>query len=288
MRRGFRNTMDSGHAMRIDALDFAYIQKLVRERSAIVLGEGKEYLVEAQLLPLARREGFTSLQGLVAQMRAEPFNGLHRKVLEALANHETLFFRDVHPFEALKNSVLPELLASRLDERKLNLWSAACSSGQEPYSIAMLLREYFPLPEGWSLQLIASDFSSAMLARARAGRYTQLEINRGLPAALLVKYFQKQGLEWRIKQDIRRMVEFHQINLAEPWPLLPPMDVIFLRNVLIYFDEEPKKTILGKVAQLLRCDGYLFLGATESPLHLDDSFEPVQFERSCCYRLRRH
>jgi chemotaxis protein methyltransferase CheR len=233
-----------------------------------------------------RQEGFASFEELVAQLRAHPFNGLHWKVVEAMTTNETSFFRDVHPFEALKKVILPEFLTKRASERKLHLWCAASSSGQEPYTVAMLLREYFPMLANWTIQFVASDISNEMVARSREGRYSQLEVNRGLPATLLVKYFQKQGMEWQIKEELRRMIEFHQVNLAEAWPSWPPMDIILMRNVMIYFDVETKKTILSKIRRLLRPDGYLFLGGAETTMNLDDAFERVQFDKSGCYRLR--
>jgi chemotaxis protein methyltransferase CheR len=266
--------------------DFAYIVKLVHDRSAIVLETGKEYLVESRLLPIAQNEGCASVADLVARLRSLSANGLRQKVIEAMTTNETSFFRDLYPFEALKKTVLPELIARRGGERTLKLWCAASSSGQEPYSIALLLREHFPGLTDWTVQFIATDLSLEMVRRARAGRYSQLEVNRGLPAPLLVKYFHRHGVEWQIKEELRRMVEFRQMNLVEAWSALPEMDVIFMRNVLIYFDVSTKKNILAKVRRLLRPDGYLFLGAAETTLNLDDGFERMQFEKAGCYRLR--
>jgi chemotaxis protein methyltransferase CheR len=265
--------------------DFDYICKLMHKHSGILLEKGKEYLAESRLLPLARTEGFASLQDLVARLRAQPFTALHQKVVEALTTNETSFFRDLHPFEALQKVVLPELIARRAAERQLNLWCAAASSGQEPYTIALVLREHFPELTNWTVQFIASDLSAAMLKRARAGRFSQLEVSRGLQAALLMKYFQRQGAEWQLNEDVRRMVDFRQLNLAAPWPALPPMDLIFMRNVLIYFDAETKKAILGQVRRVLRPGGYLFLGAAETTLNLQNVFERVQIGRAGCYRL---
>jgi chemotaxis protein methyltransferase CheR len=266
--------------------DFAYIAKLIHDRSAIVLETGKEYLVESRLLPIARNEGCASVADLVARLRSLSINGLQQKVVEAMTTNETSFFRDLHPFETLKKTVLPELIAKRGDERKLNLWCAASSSGQEPYTIALILCEHFPALAHWTVRFLATDLSQEMVERARVGRYSQLEVNRGLPAPLLVKYFHRQGAEWRVKEELRRMVEFRQMNLVEAWPALPEMDVIFMRNVLIYFDVSTKKHILAKVRRLLRPDGYLFLGAAETTLNLDDGFERMQFEKAGCYRLR--
>ena len=268
------------------SMDFAYLRKLVREHSAVVLDTDKEYLAELHLGSLAESAGFDSIASLVTHLKNEPFGGLHIQVVEALVTNETSFFRDVHPFDALKKVVLPEIIEKRMVERSLNIWCAACSSGQEPYSIAMLIHEEFPTLSSWKLRLIGSDFSIKVLARARKGRYNQLEINRGLSQKLRDKYFQKQGDEWQINEEICQMVEFHQINLIQSWSLLPKMDIIFLRNVLIYFDIETKKTILSKVEQLLKPDGCLFLGGSETTLNLNDSFERVKLENTICHRLQ--
>jgi chemotaxis protein methyltransferase CheR len=272
--------------MAINGSEFNYIRNLVRERSALVLEPGKEYLVESRLLLLARREGVASVQELLARLRADASGGLQRKVVEAMITAETTFFRDVRPFDSLRRAVLPEILARRSSDRTLNLWCAATSAGQEPYSVAMMLREDFPQTAGWNVRFIASDLSRDLLDRAREGRYSQLEVNRGLPAALLVKYFRKCGSEWQIHPGIRSMVEFQEINLAKPWPTLPRMDIILMRNVLIYFDVETKKMILQLARRLLKPDGYLFLGGSETTIGLDDSFEPLANERPCCFRLR--
>lgn len=272
--------------MPLNSADFDYICKLVRDRSAIVLDAGKEYLAESRLLPLARSEGCASLQELILRLRTQSATDLQKKVVEAMTTNETSFFRDVHPFEVLKKVVLPDLLAKRDKERTLNLWCGASSSGQEPYTIAMVLREHFPTLATWSVRFVATDLSVEMVERARAGRYSQLEVNRGMPAALLVKYFQRQGVEWQLKDELRKTVEFHAMNLAESWPPMADLDVVFMRNVLIYFDVPMKKTILGKIRRLLRPDGYLFLGAVETTLNLDDGFERVQFGKAGYYRLR--
>lgn len=272
--------------MGISSIDFAYLRQIVREHSGVVLDADKEYLAKLHLGMLAPSAGFDSIALLVRRLRTEPFGELHVQVIEALATYETTFFRDIYPFEALKDFILPLLIERRKGDRILNIWSAACSSGQEPYSIAMLMREHFPMLTTWNLRLIGSDFSSKILARARNGRYNQLEVKRGLRETLRNKYFELQNNEWLLKEDIRQMVEFHQLNLIESWASLPPMDIIFMRNVLIYFDPQTKKAILGKVRQLLKPDGYLFLGGGETTINLDDSFERVQFNKSVCYKLQ--
>jgi chemotaxis protein methyltransferase CheR len=267
--------------------EFNYVRRLVLDKSAIVLEEDKGYLVESRLLPLARREGFASLSLLVQRMQAEPFHGLHRQAVEALTTNETSFFRDFNPFEALKKSVLPDLIAKREAERELTIWCAASSSGQEPYSLSMLILESFPQLVSWKLHILATDLSTEILARAREGRYSQLEVNRGLPATLLVKYFQKRGCDWFLRDDVRNMVDYQIVNLASAWPFLPPMDLVMMRNVLIYFSVETKKEILAKVRRIIKPDGYFFLGGAETTFSIDDSFVRVQFERATCYQLRK-
>ncbi len=273
--------------MSINRCHFDYLRQLVRKHSSMVLEEDKAYLVELRLAPLANHIGVNSAEELIARLQTQPFNHLHVQVVEAMLLTETSFFRDFYPFEALEKFIIPELLQRRQAERTLNIWCAACASGQEPYSLAMLLCEQFPKLASWTIRFIASDLSSEMLSRCREGRYSQLEVNRGLPKELLMKYFQNSGNEWQIKNSIRRMVEFRQMNLVTgSLPQPNKMDIIFLRNVLIYFDVETKKVVLEKVRRVLHPDGYLFLGGGETTLNLDDSFERVQFDKAVCYRCR--
>ncbi len=267
------------------AQDFDFVCRLVRDRSAIVLEPGKEYLVEGRLAPVARQLGLGTVAGLVGRLRVAPDNGLAGRVVEAMATTETSFFRDHHPFETLRTAVLPDLIRRRSDERRLDVWCAACSTGQEPYSLALLLREHFPDLVGWRVNILATDLSGEALRRAREGKYTQLEVNRGLPATLLAKYFRQHGATWELSEDVRRTVEFRELNLARSWPVLPRMDMVFLRNVMIYFDVETKKAILGRVARLLRPGGYLLLGGAETTLNLDDSFRRVEHLKGGFYQL---
>jgi chemotaxis protein methyltransferase CheR len=271
---------------RVTAGDFKYIRELVRDHSALLLEAGKEYLVESRLEPVARSAGFPSFQEMVENLRTAPYGELHRRVIEAMTNNETTFFRDARMFGMLRHTMLPELLVRRSRQRSLNIWSAACSSGQEPYSIAMLLRDQVPALDGWHLGLTASDISREMLARGRSGSYSQLEVNRGLPAHLLVKYFRQNRAAWEVDPEIRKMVDFREINLIQPWPLLPRMDLVFMRNVLIYLDAETKKTILSRVAAILAPDGYLILGGAESTTNLNASFESVSLGGAMCFRLK--
>lgn len=270
----------------ISKSDFNYVRDLVRRHSAISLEPDKAYLIETRLAPLARQTGFDSLQALIASLRTKPGADLRDRVIEAMFTHETSFFRDGHPFEILKSMILPNLLAKRSPSQNLTIWCAACSSGQEPFSVAMLAREHFPDLARGRLRMIATDLSESILARAREGLYTQTEINRGLPPALLARYFDKQGSCWRLKLEIRRMVDFQRSNLAEEWPNLPSPDIIFMRNVLIYFDQETKKSILSKIRKTLKPDGYLILGSSETTLNLDPTFESLSIGKTVCYQLR--
>ncbi len=272
--------------MQLEPTDYEFLRRLVRERAAIVLDLDQNYLIDARLTPLARREGLGSLRELAAILQRNGANGLVDRVVEAMTTNETYFFRDVHPFEALRSHALPDLMQKRAGERCLDLWCGACSSGQEPYSVAMLIREHFPILSTWSVRILASDISGEMLARAKEGKYTQIEVNRGLPANLLVKYFRKQGIGWCIQNELRRAIDFRQINLARSWPAMPQMDVVLLRNVLIYFDVETKKDILARVARLMKPDAFLILGGAETTVNLDSTFEWVRIGQATCYRRR--
>lgn len=266
--------------------DFKYLRQLVRDQSGVVLEADKDYLVALHLSGIASQAQFESIAALVDHLKHTPFSPLHIQVIEALVNHETSFFRDRHPFEALQTSVLPALMQARSSQRTIHIWSAACSTGQEAYSIAMLIREQFPELATWSLRLIASDFSKIALERAQQGQYTPLEVSRGLSSSLRDRYFRSVRQSWQIVDDVRQMVEFRQLNLIHPWAGLPKMDVIFLRNVLIYFDVETKRSLLNKIQCYLQEDGYLFLGGGETTLHLDSEFEAVQGTTSLYHRLR--
>jgi chemotaxis protein methyltransferase CheR len=270
--------------MTLSAADFAFVAQLVRREAAIVLAPGKEYLVEARLLPLARRAGASSVAAFLAELQRRPDPVRQRSIVDALTTNETSWFRDREPFTALTDVVLPGLIPSRGDTRKIRVWSAASSSGQEVYSLAITLQE--ALPSGWSYEILGSDISSEMIKRAEAGEYSQVEVNRGLPVAQLIRYFERVGAHWRVTPALRRNVSFRLLNLTAPLPPLPPFDVIFLRNVLIYFDVATKKTVLRNVARLLRPDGWLFLGAAETTIGIDDNYERVAAGRMSAYRLR--
>jgi len=270
--------------MSLSAADFTFVSGLVRREAAIVLGPGKEYLVEARLLPVARQAGVSSVAEFLARVQQRPEPGALSGIVDALTTNETSWFRDREPFAALTESVLPQLVAARAASRRLRVWSAACSSGQEPYGLAITLQQF--LPAGWTYEILGSDISHEMIERARTGAYSQIEVNRGLPANLLVHYFERAGAHWRITPTLRRNVSFQRMNLAAPLPVMAPFDLIFLRNVLIYFDVDTKRTVLRNVGKLLRPDGWLFLGAAETTIGVDDSYERVAAGRTSAYRLR--
>ncbi len=277
---------DAGEQIR--GQDFDFIRDMTRRHSAISLDESKQYLVHSRLLPLARRDGFASVTAFITSLRAQPFGAPHVEAVEAIATTETSFFRDLHPFDALREEIIPELMRSRAAVRTITFWSAGCSSGQEPYSVALLVKEHFPsLISGWRVDILASDLADRVLARARQGVYQQHEVNRGLPARILVRYFQQQGMSWQLRPDITSMVKFFQHNLIGDWSAIPKVDVLFLRNILIYFDVETRKQILGKVRKVLRPDGLLLLGTAETALNLDESFGRVRVGRAVFYKLDR-
>lgn len=269
----------------LEPRSFDYIAKLVRDRSAIVLESSKAYLVESRLSPIARECGLETIGKLIEKLQEPNSQGLTQKVVDAMTTNETSFFRDLHPFQALKTDILPNLIKARASERVLNIWSNACSSGQEVYSIAMLIKENFPELAGWKVRLVASDLSTKILDKAKAGVFTQTEINRGLPMPLLLKYFGKQGIQWKLNDEIRSMVEFRTINLIETFPTaISQMDIVFLRNVLIYFSPETKSSILTRIRASLRSDGYLFLGGSETTMNLKVKFEKQQTGNAVYYR----
>jgi chemotaxis protein methyltransferase CheR len=260
---------------------FAYVSDLVRREAAIVLGPGKEYLVEARLLPLARAAGAADVSSYVAALQRSGNPTQRMAVVEALTTNETSWFRDGEPFEVFRSTVLPELLRTTSATRRLNIWSAACSSGQEAYTIAMLLADH---GQGRKAEILASDLSTEMLERTKSGAYSQLEIGRGLAAPMMVKHFRRAGTQWQVSDQLRAMVRTQRINLATPLPPLPVFDVVFLRNVLIYFDAPTKKAILQRVRQVLSPQGYLFLGGAETTLGIDDSWGRTTIGRFTLYR----
>jgi chemotaxis protein methyltransferase CheR len=264
---------------------FRFVSDLVRRESAIVLEPGKEYLVESRLLPLARQAGLAGVAEYVARLQAGGSAADRQAVVEAMTTNETSWFRDKEPFDALVGTVVPDLLMRNAARRKITVWSAACSSGQEPYTIAMLMAEHV-LPLGWTVDIVATDLSTEMLERTRAGRYSQLEVGRGLPAPMLVKHFARVGTQWEVSDRLRSMVRVQKLNLAMPFPPLPVFDVVFLRNVLIYFDAPTKRAILERVRRVVAPHGYLFLGGAETTLGVDEGWDRTSVGR--CTLNRPH
>ncbi len=267
--------------------DFTFISDLVRKQAAIVLEPGKEYLVESRLAPLAQAEVQGTISDLVARLQSDRTGQLASKVVDAMTTNETLFFRDGHPFESLRTIALPELIATRSTERRLRIWCAASSSGQEPYTLAMVLKDVLSAHPGFQVELLATDVNEHMLTRTREGRYSQLEVNRGLPIAMLMQHFDRSGTQWEAKADLRSMITTQNLNLAAPLPRMGPFDLIFMRNVLIYFDNETKLKILTQARRLLRPDGYLFLGGAETTLNIDPGWDRVSLGPSTVYQARK-
>jgi chemotaxis protein methyltransferase CheR len=263
-----------------------YVCTLVRRKSAIELDAAKAYLIDARLTPVARRHGYTSTAELVRTLQTAPNHEVQQQMVEAMTTNETSFYRDAHPFDAMKAAIVPELIVKRAAKKAIHIWSAASSTGQEAYSIAMLLKEQFPALATWNVRILGTDLSDDVLEKARAGRFSQVEINRGLPALLLAKYFKREGMQWELAPQIRAMASFQKLNLIERWPPLPTMDVVFLRNVLIYFSPETKRMILEKVRAVMAPNAVLFLGAAETTIGLDSLFERVQTGNSVYYRLK--
>jgi chemotaxis protein methyltransferase CheR len=267
--------------------DFSFISNLVRRHAAIVLEPGKEYLVESRLASIAAREGQGDFTRLVARLQEDRSGRLANEVVDAMTTNETLFFRDGHPFESLRHEVLPQLLATRAAQRRISIWCGASSSGQEPYSIAMVLADVLADHPGWTVDLLATDINAEMLARTRNGTYSQLEVNRGMPIAALMRHFDKEGTHWQVKPGLRSMVRTQLLNLAAPFPPMGPFDVVFLRNVLIYFDPEVKRDVLARTRAVMRPDGFLFLGGSETTLTIDETWERVSLGSSTAYRPGR-
>jgi chemotaxis protein methyltransferase CheR len=266
----------------VTPLDYEYLRKLLKERSGLDLSADKQYLVESRLVPLARRSGLPGIPDLVQKMKggAEP---LTSEVVEAMTTNETFFFRDKIPFDHLKEAVLPALLQTRAGRRSLRIWCAASSTGQEPYSIAMCLKEAGAALAGWRTEIVATDLSLAVLEKSRAGIFSQFEVQRGLPIQMLMKYFAQVGELWQLNAEIRAMVQHRQLNLLQDFSHLGTFDVIFCRNVLIYFDQDTKAGIFNRLAKMLEPDGVLALGAAESVVGLTSVFKPYP-ERRGLYR----
>lgn len=259
--------------------DFDFVAKLLKERSGLVLSRDKSYLLESRLMPVARRRGMKGLDDLVAAVRRmDP--ALVKDVTEAMTTNESFFFRDGKPFDQFRDQVIPHLLNARKDKKQIRIWCAACSSGQEPYSLAILLKEMEAKLAGWRIDIVATDLSTEILEKAKAGLYSQFEVQRGMPIQLLVKYFQKKDEMWQIDARLRAMVQYRPLNLlTDIRSPLGTFDVVYCRNVLIYFDQDTKGKVLADIAKLLAPDGCLFLGGAETVLGISDKFKPVVGQR---------
>jgi chemotaxis protein methyltransferase CheR len=265
----------------VTPLDYEFLRKLLRERSGLDLSSDKQYLVESRLIPLARRVGLPGIAELVAKIKSGS-DALTSEVVEAMTTNETFFFRDKIPFDHLRETVLPELMQARANRRALRIWCAASSTGQEPYSIAMCLKGFAALA-GWRVEILATDLSQGVLEKSRAGIFSQFEVQRGLPIQMLVKHFTQIGELWQLNADIRAMVQHRQLNLLQDFSHLGTFDVIFCRNVMIYFDQDTKSGIFDRLAKVLEPDGVLALGAAESVVGISDVFKPCP-ERRGLYR----
>jgi len=263
----------------VTPLDYDYFRKLLRERSGLVLSVDKQYLVESRLLPLARRAGLAGLSELVQKLKGPNAEAQIGEVVEAMTTNETFFFRDKIPFEHFRDTIVPRLMVARASHRRLRIWCAAASTGQEPYSLAMCLKEMAKAVAGWRIDILATDLSTQVLEKAKAGLYSQFEVQRGLPIRLLVKYFTQVGETWQIMPDIRTMVQFRPLNLLHDFAHLGTFDLVLCRNVLIYFDQPTKISVLDRVARITERDGYLVLGAAETVVGLTDSFKPTADRR---------
>jgi chemotaxis protein methyltransferase CheR len=273
--------------MPLSTSDIDYLRDLVAEQSGNVVSHRQAYLLENRLSAIASKEGMSDASQLVSEVKRTRDRQLQTKIAEAITVNETSFFRDIHPFNALKQQIIPDLIKARSATRSLNVWCAACSSGQEPYSIAMTLLDEFQELKNWKVRVLATDISEEMLAKGRAGEFSQLEVNRGLPARKLIQHFDRTGTSWTAKKELRSLIEFRRMNLSEILPSIGEFDIIFIRNVLIYFDQPTKEKILHRASKLLKRDGYLFLGSSETTIGITIPFERNQIDDTICYRFEQ-
>lgn len=252
--------------------DFETLARLVKSQSGLELGPDKAYLLEARLAPVARKWNMESVSQLAEHVRARPADPHVRDVAEAMTTNESFFFRDIKPFDLVRDVMLPQLIKARSDRRSLRIWSAASSSGQEAYSLALLLKEFGSALAGWKLEIVGTDLSTEMVDRAQSGEYSTFEVQRGMPAKLLIKYFKRNGDKWKVSDEVRAMTNFRRANLLHDLSSLGKFDIVFCRNVLIYFDIETKRQVLASIAKQVSPDGYLILGASETVLGVTDKF----------------
>jgi len=265
--------------------DFEFISTLIKSRSGLVLTPDKSYLLESRLMPVARKHGLKGLDELIGTVRTRKEEALIVEVTEAMTTNESFFFRDIKPFDLLRDEVLPPMLAKRAAKKHLRIWCAAASSGQEPYSIAIVLKELGVKMAGWKIDMTGTDISHDILKKAKAGQYSQFEVQRGMPIQLLLKYFDKKDETWQLKDEIRNMVQYKYWNLLDDLKSLGGFDIVFCRNVLIYFDAPTKGRVLESISKLMPEDGMLFLGGAETVLGVTDRFKPVPGQRGVYARV---
>jgi len=264
--------------------EFEFLKKFLKERSGLVLSNDKQYLVESRLLPIARSSKLETLSAVIGVLQKGTNKALETDVVEAMTTNESFFFRDKTPFEHFNDTMLPGLLERRAKTRMIKIWCAAASSGQEPYSLAISLKEAQGKIAGWRTRILGTDLSTEVLDKAKAGLYSQFEVQRGLPIQMLLKYFDQKGDMWQINAGLRAMIEWKKLNLLENFSHLGEFDIVFCRNVLIYFDQQTKSEILSRLARSLPDDGYLVLGAAETVVGLTDAFKPVPGKRGLFQR----
>jgi chemotaxis protein methyltransferase CheR len=273
-----------GNKQMITPEQFRFFAEMVKSSSGIALVSGKEYLLESRLNELARILGLRGIDELYKKAKFQITPRLREQIIEAMTTNETSFFRDQHPFEAIRKIVIPEIIKKNQDKRTFRFWSAACSTGQEPFSVAMMIAENFHALSSWQVQIMASDISPQAIQKGSAGRFTQVEVNRGLPVQLLLKHFKQQGAFWIINDRLKQMVQFKNMNLLGPLADVGIFDIIFCRYVLIYFDQDTKRLALEKLTRALSPGGYLFLGATEIPVGLPSSMKRDSIENATCWK----
>jgi chemotaxis protein methyltransferase CheR len=262
--------------------DYEYLRKLLKDHSGLDLSTDKQYLIESRLLPLSRKCGLAGIDELVQKMKGGSASHI-AQVVEAMTTNETFFFRDKVPFEHFRETIMPEILKARAARKSIRIWCAAGSTGQEPYSLAMCLKEMSAATSGWRIEIVATDLSQEVLEKSRSGIYSQFEVQRGLPIQMLVKYFKQTGEFWQVNPELRAMVQHRQLNLLHDFSSLGTFDIIFCRNVLIYFDQDTKINIFNRLAKSMEPDGFLVLGAAETVVGLTDVFKPYP-ERRGLYR----
>ena len=270
--------------MSLATSDVKFLQDLIVRRSGHVVSDQQSYLFDTKLQPVASSQGFDTVQELVNKARTSNSHLLSEAITEAMTINETFFFRDMHPFEALQNGIIPNLIEQRADSKRLWIWVAACSTGQEAYSIGVTLREHFPILNDWDVKILATDLCEKVLDKASSGVYSQFEVNRGMPARMLVKHFDRRGTQWEVKPEVRKMMEFKKINLLNNWPVFDKFDVVFLRNVLIYFSRDNKEAILKRIRKNMVDDGYLILGGGESLININAPYERETIDQLVCFR----